>query len=159
MIATAPCDFPNHQTPVLQHPLTILLLLFQGSISSGCLRINSSGTKHQVWHKKRAWHQDPLGSDSPTRLSSPWLLALVKEHSTFNHKFQDFERKSNMGYSGVSKRMTIPDQRPTGFRNFSDHSSESSSFQPGGNDGAWSRPISRPRRDRKPEFNYYFYYY
>ena len=26
---------------------------------------------------------------------------------------------------------------------FSFHSSESSSFQPGGNDGAWSRPISR----------------
>ena len=25
------------------------------------------------------------------------------------------------------------------------HSSESSSFQPGGNDGAWSRPISRPK--------------
>ena len=28
---------------------------------------------------------------------------------------------------------------------FSFHSSESSSFQPGGNDGAWSRPISRPK--------------
>ena len=25
-------------------------------------------------------------------------------------------------------------------------------------DGAWSRPISRPRRDRKPNFNYNFYY-
>ena len=50
----APFDFPNHQTPVLQHPLAILLLLFQGSISSGSPEINSSGTKHQVWHKKRA---------------------------------------------------------------------------------------------------------
>ena len=55
--------------------------------------------------------------------------------------------------------MTIPDQRPTGFINFSDHSPESSSFQPGGNDGAWSRPISRPRRDRKLKFNCYFHYY
>ena len=26
-------------------------------------------------------------------------------------------------------------------------------------DGAWSRPISSPKRDRKPMFNYYFYYY
>ena len=26
-------------------------------------------------------------------------------------------------------------------------------------DGAWSRPISKPRRDRKLKFNYYFYYY
>ena len=33
------------------------------------------------------------------------------------------------------------------------HSSESSSFQLGGNDGAWSRPISRPIRDRKPKSN------
>ena len=39
------------------------------------------------------------------------------------------------------------------------HSSESSSFQPGGNDGAWSRPISRPKRDRKPKSNDEFYYY
>ena len=41
----------------------------------------------------------------------------------------------------------------------SSHSSESSSFQPGGNDGAWSRPISRPTRDRKPKSNDDFYYY
>ena len=27
------------------------------------------------------------------------------------------------------------------------------------NDGAWSRPIFRSRRDRKPKFNYNFYYY
>ena len=39
------------------------------------------------------------------------------------------------------------------------HSSESSSFQLGGNDGACSRPISRPKRDRKPKFNDEFYYY
>ena len=39
------------------------------------------------------------------------------------------------------------------------HYSESSSFQPGGNDGAWSRPISRPKRDRKPKSNDEFYYY
>ena len=39
------------------------------------------------------------------------------------------------------------------------HSSESSSFQPGGNDGAWSRLISRPKRDRKPKSNDEFYYY
>ena len=39
------------------------------------------------------------------------------------------------------------------------HSSESSSFQPGGNDGAWSRPISRPKRDRKPKSTNDFYYY
>ena len=37
--------------------------------------------------------------------------------------------------------------------------SESSSFQPGGNDGAWNRPISRPKRDRKPKSNDEFYYY
>ena len=39
------------------------------------------------------------------------------------------------------------------------HSSESSSFQPGGNYGAWSRLISRPRRDRKPKSKDDFYYY
>ena len=39
------------------------------------------------------------------------------------------------------------------------HSSESSSFQPEGNDGAWSRLISRPKRDRKPKSNDEFYYY
>ena len=39
------------------------------------------------------------------------------------------------------------------------HSSESSSFQPGGNDRAWSRPISRSKRDRKPKSNDEFYYY
>ena len=39
------------------------------------------------------------------------------------------------------------------------HSSESSSFQPRGNDGAWSRPISRHKRDRKPKSNDEFYYY
>ena len=39
------------------------------------------------------------------------------------------------------------------------HSSESSSFQPGGNDGAWSRPISRSKRDKKPKSNDEFYYY
>ena len=39
------------------------------------------------------------------------------------------------------------------------HSSESSSFQPRWNDGAWSRPISRPKRDRKLKSNDYFYYY
>ena len=38
-------------------------------------------------------------------------------------------------------------------------SSESSSFQPGGNDGAWSRPLYRPKRDRKPKSNEDFYYY
>ena len=41
----------------------------------------------------------------------------------------------------------------------SSHSSESSSFQPGGNDRAWNRPISRPKRDRKPKSNNDFYYY
>ena len=35
------------------------------------------------------------------------------------------------------------------------HSSKSSSFQPEGNDGAWSRP----KRDRKPKSNDEFYYY
>ena len=39
------------------------------------------------------------------------------------------------------------------------HSSESSSFQPGGNDGAWSRPLYGPKRDRKPKSNDEFYYY
>ena len=39
------------------------------------------------------------------------------------------------------------------------HSSESTSFQPGGNDGAWSRLLYRPKRDRKPKSNEYFYYY
>ena len=39
------------------------------------------------------------------------------------------------------------------------HFSESSSFQPGGNDGAWCRLISRPKRDRKPKSNDEFYYY
>ena len=39
------------------------------------------------------------------------------------------------------------------------HSSESSSFQLKGNDGAWSRPIFRPKRDRKPKSNNEFYYY
>ena len=39
------------------------------------------------------------------------------------------------------------------------HSSESSSFQPRGNDGAWSRPLYRPKRDRKPKSNEDFYYY
>ena len=53
IFVATPFDFPNHRTPVLQHPLTILLLLFQGSISSDNPEINSSGTKHQVWHKKR----------------------------------------------------------------------------------------------------------
>ena len=33
------------------------------------------------------------------------------------------------------------------------HSSESSSFQLGGNDWAWSRPIYRPKRDKKPKSN------
>ena len=28
-----------------------------------------------------------------------------------------------------------------------------------GNDKAWSRPISRPKRDRKPKSNDNFYYY
>ena len=41
----------------------------------------------------------------------------------------------------------------------SSHSSESSSFQPKGNDGAWSKPISRPIRDRKSKSNDDFYYY
>ena len=41
----------------------------------------------------------------------------------------------------------------------SSHSLELSSFQPGGNDGAWSRPLSRPRQDRKPKFNDDFYCY
>ena len=39
------------------------------------------------------------------------------------------------------------------------HSSESSYFQPGGNDGAWSRPLYRPKRDRKSKSNEDFYYY
>ena len=39
------------------------------------------------------------------------------------------------------------------------HSSESSSFQLGGNDGAWSRPLYGPKRDRKPKSNNDFYYY
>ena len=33
------------------------------------------------------------------------------------------------------------------------YSSESSYFQPKGNDGAWNRLIPRPRRDRKPKSN------
>ena len=41
----------------------------------------------------------------------------------------------------------------------SSHYSESSSFQPRGNDEAWSRPIFRPIRDRKPKSNDDFYYY
>ena len=41
----------------------------------------------------------------------------------------------------------------------SSHSSKSSSFQPGGNDGAWNRPIYRPRRDRKLKSYDNFYYY
>ena len=41
----------------------------------------------------------------------------------------------------------------------SSHSSKSSSFQPEGNNGTWSRPISRPRQDRKPKSNDDFYYY
>ena len=41
----------------------------------------------------------------------------------------------------------------------SSHSSESSSFQPRGNDGAWNRPISRPKRNMKPKSNDEFYYY
>ena len=41
----------------------------------------------------------------------------------------------------------------------SSYSSESSSFQPEGNDGAWSMLISRPIRDRKPKSNDDFYYY
>ena len=41
----------------------------------------------------------------------------------------------------------------------SSHSSELSSFQPRGNDGPWSRPISRPRQDRKPKSNDDFNYY
>ena len=41
----------------------------------------------------------------------------------------------------------------------SSHSSEKSSFQPEGNDGAWSRIISRLRRDKKPKSNDDFYYY
>ena len=41
----------------------------------------------------------------------------------------------------------------------SSHSSESSSFEPGGNNGACSRLISRPRRDRKSKSNNNFYYY
>ena len=39
------------------------------------------------------------------------------------------------------------------------HSSESSSFQLRGNDGAWSRPLYGPQRDRKPKSNDEFYYY
>ena len=41
----------------------------------------------------------------------------------------------------------------------SSHSSKSSSFQPEGNDRAWSRSISMPRRDRKLKSNDDFYYY
>ena len=44
-------------------------------------------------------------------------------------------------------------------RYLSSHSSELSSFQPEGNDGLWSKPISRPRRDRKPKPNNDFNYY
>ena len=39
------------------------------------------------------------------------------------------------------------------------HTSESSSFQPGVNNGAWSRPLYRPKRDRKPKSNDEFDYY
>ena len=39
------------------------------------------------------------------------------------------------------------------------HSSESSYFQLEMNDEAWSRPISRPKQDRKPKSNDEFYYY
>ena len=39
------------------------------------------------------------------------------------------------------------------------HSSESSSFQPGGNNGVWSTSLYRPKRDRKPKSNNNFYYY
>ena len=35
----------------------------------------------------------------------------------------------------------------------SSHPSELSSFPLGENDGAWSRPISRPKRDRKSKSN------
>ena len=35
----------------------------------------------------------------------------------------------------------------------SSRSLESSSFQPGENDGAWSRPISKPKRDNKSKSN------
>ena len=35
----------------------------------------------------------------------------------------------------------------------SSHSLESSCFQLGRNDGAWNRPISRPKQDRKPKSN------
>ena len=38
-------------------------------------------------------------------------------------------------------------------------SSKSSSFQLRGNDRAWNKPISRPRRDRKPKSDDDFYYY
>ena len=41
----------------------------------------------------------------------------------------------------------------------SSHFSESSYFQPGGNDGAWRRLIPRTRRDGKPKSNDDFYYY
>ena len=41
----------------------------------------------------------------------------------------------------------------------SSHSSKSSSFQLKGNDEAWSKPISRPIRDRKSQSNDDFYYY
>ena len=41
----------------------------------------------------------------------------------------------------------------------SSHSSESNFFQHRGNDEAWSRPISRPIRDRKSKSNDDFYYY
>ena len=41
----------------------------------------------------------------------------------------------------------------------SSRSSKLSSFQPERNDMAWSKPISRPRRDRKPKSNNDFYYY
>ena len=41
----------------------------------------------------------------------------------------------------------------------SSHSFESSSFQLGGNDGAWSRLVSRSIQDKKPKSNTDFYYY
>ena len=44
-------------------------------------------------------------------------------------------------------------------RYLSFHSSESSSFQPERNVGVWSRPISRPTRDKKLKSNDDFYYY
>ena len=39
------------------------------------------------------------------------------------------------------------------------HSLESSSFQHGGNDGVWSKPLYKPKRDRKLKYNDEFYYY